>query len=260
MTILEEIVNYKRVFVQRDKLSQSLSELEKSDLFQRDCYSLKDNLLDTNKTGIITEFKKKSPSKGLINGTAKVEEVTQLYEKYGASALSILTDEKYFGGDKQDVINARPHVKIPILRKEFIVDEYQIVEAKSIGADVILLIAACLTPVQTKDFATIAKNLGLSVLLEVHNEQELEHVNEFVDVVGVNNRNLKTFEVSIQTSIDLFEKIPNEFVKISESGISNLQNIKTLKNVGFQGFLIGENFMKTSNPGEAFGEFVKELN
>ncbi len=256
--ILAEIVAHKKSEVRSKKAEVSADELERSSLFSRRCFSLRDSLLDSFKTGIIAEFKRKSPSKGIINDKVSVEDVTASYAQHGASGLSVLTDENYFGGRIEDLVNARQN-QIPILRKDFIVDEYQILEAKSIGADVILLIAACLSPAEVKKFASIANRLGLEVLLEIHNETELEHICDEVDLVGVNNRNLKTFEVSIQTSLDLIYKIPTEKIAISESGISGVETIVTLKAAGFKGFLIGENFMKQPDPTIAFAEFVNDL-
>ena len=182
------------------------------------------------------------------------------YTSAGASALSVLTDHDFFMGHEDDLIAARAVNQIPILRKDFMIDEYQIIEAKALGADIILLIATCLTPAEILSFAKLAKSLGLSTLLEVHNREELDrNLNPYLDVIGVKNRNLKDFSVSIETSLSLSELIPKEFLKISESAISNPETIKLLKSVGFNGFLIGENFMRTANPGEAMAAFVKEM-
>ncbi|MET0244598.1 MAG: indole-3-glycerol-phosphate synthase, partial [Flavitalea sp.] len=202
--------------------------------------------------------KRKSPSKGDINKHADVVEVTGAYTKNGASALSVLTDTQFFGGNANDLIAARVN-QIPIIRKDFIVDEYQIVEARAMGADAILLIAACLSPLEVKQLAEFASLLGLEVLLELHGEEELEHICDKIDLVGINNRNLKTFEVDIARSLAMAAKIPDTRVKIAESGISNVENIKLFKDHGFSGFLIGENFMKQENPGNAFEQFVKLL-
>ena len=220
--------------------------------------SLRQFLLDDSKTGIIAEFKRKSPSKGIINGNADVIKITNTYSTFGASGLSVLTDENFFGGSKDDLIKARIN-NTPILRKDFMIDAYQFYEAKAIGADVILLIAACLSVQQVKEFAALSKELGLEVLLEIHNEEELEHICDDVDFVGVNNRNLKTFEVDINTSLQLFPHIPKDKLAIAESGISNVDTIVTLKQAGFKGFLIGENFMKAANPADVFKAFTKAL-
>jgi indole-3-glycerol phosphate synthase len=214
--------------------------------------------LDDSKTGIIAEFKRKSPSKGIINDKADVIEVTEAYTKNGASCLSVLTDENFFGGTTADLKKARIN-NIPILRKDFIVDEYQVVEARAMGADVILLIAACLTPQRVKELATFAKSLQLEVLLEIHNEEELQHICAETEIVGVNNRDLKTFTVDINRSIQLSKKIPADKIKIAESGIHDIETIITFKNAGFRGFLIGENFMKQADPAKAFADFANQL-
>jgi indole-3-glycerol phosphate synthase len=260
MNILDQIVARKREEVASAKAKTSVKELEQTLYFGRETFSLKDFLLDPSKTGIIAEFKRKSPSKGIINNQVSVEEVTTGYAAAGASALSVLTDHDFFMGHDNDLLAARKVNEIPVLRKDFMVDEYQIIEAKALGADIILLIAACLTPQEILSFAKLAKSLGLSTLLEVHSREELDGtLNPFLDVIGVNNRNLKDFTVSIDTSIALAEIIPTDFLKISESAISNPETIKLLKKVGYNGFLIGENFMKTENPGQAMQDFVKEL-
>jgi len=260
VNILDKIVLRKKEEVAFAKQQISIQDLEKAEHFKRTPYSFKEFLLAEDRTGIIAEFKRRSPSKGLINGVADVAEVTNAYNKAGASALSVLTDVDFFGGKKDDILAARAVNKIPILRKDFMIDEYQILEAKAWGADIILLIAAILTPKQISDMGKFAQNLGLNVLLEVHNQEELERsICNNLDAIGVNNRNLADFTVDIQTSFDLVNKIPNEFLKISESAISNPQTIKELKAVGFNGFLIGENFMKTDNPGEAIAKFVEQI-
>lgn len=258
MNILDTIIAKKRFEVEERKKTISVMQLESAVFFKRPVLSLKKFLLDENKTGIIAEFKRKSPSKGWINANADVQFVTAAYANGGASGLSVLTDNEFFGGSMEDLQKARANA-LPILRKDFMIEEYQLIEAKSIGADVVLLIAANLTTSQVKQLAATAKNLGLEVLLEIHNEEELDHICEQVDIVGVNNRNLKTFEVSIKTSIDLSARIPGDKLKISESGISNVENILELKRHGYKGFLIGENFMKAPDPSAAFTAFVKQL-
>jgi len=258
--ILTKIVDNKRLEVAQAKQNVSVASLEKSEYFSRTCYSLRDFMLDGSRTGIIAEFKRASPSKGTINDQAEVSVVTRQYAEAGASALSVLTDQHFFGGKIRDLIEAREANQIPILRKDFIIDEYQILEAKAIGADIILLIASILTPQQVERFAKLAKTLGLNVLLEVHNLEELEkNIFDDLDAIGVNNRNLDTFTVSVQHSHDLVNLIPDRFLKISESGISDPGTIAELRNAGFNGFLIGENFMKNSDPGLAIQNFVKEL-
>ncbi len=258
--ILNKIVLRKQEEIILAKQQTSVKELENSPAFGRTPHRFKDFLLATDRTGIIAEFKKQSPSKGVINGNADVKEITQAYNAAGASALSVLTDTDFFGGKKEDLIQARSVNEIPILRKDFMIDEYQILEAKAWGADIILLIASILSPQQIMDLGKLAQSLGMNVLLEVHDLTELERsICPHLDAIGVNNRNLGDFTVNIQTSFDLVDKIPNEFLKISESAISHPQTIKELKQAGFQGFLIGENFMKTANPGLAMKEFVGEL-
>ena len=260
MNILNKIVANKIKEVQYAKARTSYTELEESDLFNRECYSFKDFLLDPDRTGIIAEFKRKSPSKGIINNQVSVKEVTNAYAAAGAAALSVLTDSDFFGGKKADLLAARDANTIPVLRKDFIIDEYQIIEAKALGADIILLIAAILTPNEIKKLASLSKNIGLNVLLEIHSLEELERsIDPNLDVIGVNNRNLEDFSMSVETSYQLAPHIPPGFLKISESGISNPETIKHLKIAGFNGFLIGENFMKQQNPGQAMRDFVSAL-
>jgi indole-3-glycerol phosphate synthase len=258
MNILDTIIAHKRVEVAKRKQETSIAELEKGKFFAEETLSLKKFLLDKNKTGIIAEFKRRSPSKGIINDKVTVEEVTRAYAEYGASGISILTDQEFFGGSLDDLLAATIN-EVPLLRKDFMIDEYQLVEAKACGADVILLIAACLSVAEVKQMATTAKSLGLEVLLEIHNNKELEHICEQVDMVGVNNRNLKTFEVSIDISLELINRIPGEKPAIAESGISDVDTIVTLRQAGFKGFLIGENFMKQPSPSIAFADFVNQL-
>lgn len=235
-----------------------MASFEQMPLFGEKRKSLKQSLLAKGSTGIIAEFKRKSPSKGIINANADVESITASYSKY-AAGISVLTDELHFGGTNDDLIIARETVSVPLLRKDFIIDEYQLYEAKAIGADVILLIAACLSKAEAKQLAKKAKELNLEVLLEVHNEEELAHICDDVTMIGVNNRNLKTFEVNINTSLDLINKLPKEKPAIAESGISNINSILSLRNAGFKGFLIGENFMKHADPSVAFIQFVTAL-
>jgi indole-3-glycerol phosphate synthase len=229
-----------------------------ADLFHRSTFSLRQFLSDETKAGIISEFKRKSPSKGIINADADVTEVTAAYNKHGASGLSVLTDSEFFGGSVDDLRKARVN-SIPVLRKDFILDEYQLVEAKAIGADVILLIAACLSPDRVKELASFAKQLQLEVLLEIHHEAELKHICDETELVGINNRNLKTFSVDINRSIELSTKIPVDKIKIAESGIDSPETIRMFREAGFKGFLIGEKFMKEKDPGEAFTQFVQQL-
>jgi len=260
MTILDEINANKRVEVAEKKLLLPLVDLEKKIMTTKNShYSMKKSLLE-KKIGIISEFKRKSPSLGVINDKVDAVTVTSGYIQAGAAGVSVLTDQKYFGGSLEDLEKVSAVLTAPILRKDFMVDEYQIVEAKIYGADIILLIAASISVEESMRFAKFAKSLGLETLLEIHNEIELDHINEYIDIVGVNNRNLKTFEVNIQTSIDLSEKIPTHCLKISESGISTIDNIKVLQSVGYKGFLMGERFMKYEKPHEAFSSFFNSLN
>lgn len=257
MTILDKINANKLIEIEAAKAKVSVAELESSVLFDRKCISLRDAIL--NKSGIIAEFKRQSPSKGIINGVSKPEDVAMAYENAGVSAMSCLTDLNYFGGTFADLKAVRAAVELPVLRKDFMLDEYQLLEAKSIGADIILLIASSLSVAKTNEMAKAAKALGLNVLLEIHEDSELAHINQYCDAVGVNNRNLKTFEVTTDVSKALANKIPNDFIKVSESGISNVEAIQDLKTYGYQGFLIGENFMKTENPGASCAEFINKL-
>jgi indole-3-glycerol phosphate synthase len=259
MNILDKIIADKRIEIAQKKKILTESIITQFDSFEEECASLKFSLLEEDATGIIAEFKKKSPSKGWINKKANVLDVVTDYMCHGATGISILTDEIYFGGLNDDLMEARIIFDGPILRKDFIIDEYQITEAKAIGADVVLLIASCLTKQQVKKFAFKAHELGMEVLLEIHDESELGHISELVDLVGVNNRNLKTLEIDIQTSLRLAKEIPEDKIKISESGISSVDDILLLKQNGFKGFLIGENFMKEKDPGLAFEEFVNAL-
>lgn len=258
MNILDTIIAQKEKELAVRRKERSIQQLEAMPLFERQCLSLTTFLENTDKTGIIAEYKRKSPSKGIINGTATVQEVTAAYTKNGASGISVLTDTDFFGGNLDDLQAARFNTT-PLLRKDFMIDEYQLLEAKAFGADVILLIAACLSVGEVKSLAAAAKKLGLEVLLEIHNDEELGHICDEVDMVGVNNRNLKTFEVSIDTSLGLINKMPREKPAIAESGISEVDTIVTLRQAGFRGFLIGENFMKHADPSVAFADFTNQL-
>ena len=260
MNILDKITADKRKEVDLKKSLISVKQLEESFLFERQTISLTERLKNSA-SGIIAEHKRRSPSKATINQDLNVQDVAKGYENSGVCGMSVLTDGKYFGGSLDDLILARASSNLPLLRKEFIIDQYQIIEAKAYGADVILLIAAILSKEEIKQFSTLAKQLNLDVLLEVHNEEELhKSIMPSIDMLGVNNRNLKTFEVSLDTSKTLSEIIPDDFVKVSESGISTVEAIKDLKQFGYKGFLIGENFMKTDNPGESAKVFIEELN
>lgn len=257
--ILDKIIVDKRKEVALRKQLIPTKQLEQSVLMDRLQNSLA-TTLRKSATGIIAEHKRRSPSKSVINQSISVQDVALDYETAGACGMSVLTDGKYFGGSLDDLVLARASVEMPLLRKEFIIDTYQILEAKAYGADVILLIAAVLNREEIKTLSEFAKSLSLDVLLEVHNLEELEKsIMPTLDMLGVNNRNLKTFEVSTDISKSLSEHIPDDFIKVSESGISSIEAIRDLKNYGYQGFLIGENFMKTKNPGASASQFIKDL-
>lgn len=281
-TILDDILREKRQELVSLKKTYPLAYWENDEMFQRETISLKSRLEGAKHTNaettmdsispaampnqmdsnicIISEFKRRSPSKGAINEKAKVAEVTAGYEKSGATGISVLANEHFFGGSLQDVKEARqnaPHT--PILFKEFVVDEYQLYMAKAAGADVILLIAAALSIEDCLHLAAKAKELHLEVLLELHDETELNHLHPNIDIVGINNRNLKNFEVNIETGIRLSQYLPSDCVKISESGISKAASLIKLHRAGFQGFLMGENFMKEENPAQALQDFIQEV-
>ncbi|TAE72077.1 MAG: indole-3-glycerol phosphate synthase TrpC [Bacteroidetes bacterium] len=266
-TILDKIIAQKKIEIEQKKQIISQSELENSEYFGKPTHSLFEAL--SNKIGIIAEIKRCSPSKNIINNdfpaelgeerTKFVQNLAKGYADASAIGLSILTDKNFFSGDDSDVIDARKVTNIPILRKEFIIDEYQIWEAKAMGADVILLIASCLTISKTKYLAQKATDLGLEVLLEVHTKEEINFIDANTELVGVNNRNLHTFEININNSLKLVEEIPNEVIKISESGLNSLSDLHLLIEVGFRGFLMGESFMKTENPAAALQKITKRI-
>tara|TARA_B100000700_G_scaffold316300_1_gene405611 strand:+ start:1017 stop:1808 length:792 start_codon:yes stop_codon:yes gene_type:complete len=259
MKILDKIVEDKKIEINKLLSNSSISKLENSHLFSRKCISLKESIKNNN-SGIICEFKRRSPSNQNINYISSLSDVVSGYEEAGAAGLSILTNKKYFDGDTQDIIDIRDISNLPILRKEFIISEYQVIEAKSIGSDAILLIASILSKEEIISYSSLAKSIGLEVLLEIHSEDELYKISgDDIDIVGVNNRNLDTLEIDLNNSIELYGKIPSKFVKISESGISGVESILKLKEVGYNGFLIGEKFMKTNNPMESAYDFIKKI-
>lgn len=258
MNILDTIIAHKRIEVANRKQQKTFADLEATENFKLPVKSLAASLLQESSTGIIAEFKRKSPSKGFIKKDADVVAITTAYTQHGAACLSVLTDENFFGGSDDDLIKARVN-NIPILRKDFIVDEYQIVEAKSIGADVVLLIAACLSALEVEKLAKAATALGLEVILELHAEEELGHICDAVNIVGINNRNLKSFEVDIERSLRMAEKIPVGKIKIAESGIDKVSDIQLFRQNGFKGFLIGEYFMRQPDTELAFKNFVQHL-
>lgn len=259
MHILDKIVRAKRQEIELKRSLLPIPQLEKSVLFERPLSSLAQKLSESP-SGIIAEHKRRSPSKPIINTELSVEEVVKGYREAGVCGISILTDGQFFGGSLDDLLLARASVSTPLLRKEFIIDEYQLIEAKAHGADVVLLIAAILKVDEIRSLATLAKSLGLEVLLEVHNQEELnKNLVPDISMIGVNNRNLRSFEVSIETSISLANQIPDDYIKVSESGIDSVEIISKLRPYGFRGFLIGENFMRSTNPGKVAKEFINQL-
>jgi indole-3-glycerol phosphate synthase len=258
MTILDKIVADKRLEVAERQMAVSMEHLKSLATGLPKGLSLK-NALTASSTGIISEFKRKSPSKGFIHPDADVIGIVSAYQAGGCTGVSVLTDQPYFGGTISDFKNARQALDCPLLRKDFMIDPYQVYEAKVLGADVILLIASALTMDEAYDLGELAHELGMEVLLEVHNEAELDYISRFTDLVGVNNRNLSTFVTDVQVSFDLADKIPSQFVKISESGLSDPDTVKKLREAGYQGFLMGENFMKHDDPGAALSSFILAL-
>lgn len=258
-TILDKIVTYKKkeIATRKDLIPTKL--LEQSIYFDTPVVSLVDFLNRSDKEGIIAEFKRQSPSKGAINAYADVEAVSIGYMQAGASAISVLTDTYFFGGKNEDLTTARQYNYAPILNKNFVIDEYQIVEAKSIGADAILLIAECLTKKEINQLSSLAKSIGLEVLLELHTADQLDKIDTPIDLVGVNNRDLKTFEVDIEKSLAIAEKIPSSLTKVAESGIQSPTTVVQLQQSGFKGFLIGEAFMKEARPEEACLRFIQQI-
>jgi indole-3-glycerol phosphate synthase len=257
MNILDKIVGTKKIEIADRKRHTSDQQLMDRPFFTRERFSMSRSIIDGS--GVIAEFKKKSPSKPEINTSASVMQIVPAYANAGASASSILTDVEYFGGCDQDIIDVRAMVEIPILRKEFIIDPYQIIEARSIGADCILLIAEILTKDQVKILAKVAEEYGLEVILEIHTADQIEKFNDYIQTIGVNNRNLKTFVTDIAYSTDIYPQLPQSAVKISESGLHEVVQVNHLIDVGFDGFLIGENFMKTSDPGAACADFISQM-
>lgn len=259
MDILEDIIAYKRKEIIQQKQAFSMELLEELvEEEERPTLSMSQSLRQSP-FGIIAEFKRKSPSKGWIKENGSPEDIPVQYATNGASALSILTDEYFFGGNLKFIKIARPLVQCPILRKDFIIDSYQLYQAKAVGADAILLIAAALTTDECKYLAAKAHELSLEVLLEIHNEKELEYINKDIDMIGINNRNLGTFHTEVENSFRLAEISPKDKLLISESGISQPETIRQLRQAGFKGFLIGEAFMKTPVPGETLQNFIQAL-
>ncbi len=260
MNILEQIVADKRKTVALQKERVPVKELESSESFKRSVISFSAHIRDKSRQGIIAEFKRKSPSRGILNKTAAIETVTAGYARAGASALSVLTESLYFGGSNEDLLQTRSVHQLPVLRKDFIVEEYQVIEARALGADVILLIASVLSAKEIAQLAGLARSLGLEVLLEIHAKEELDVLPPTVNAIGVNNRNLKNFRTELQHSLELYPYLPPELVKVSESGIHTVADALLLKKAGFDGLLIGELFMREPAPELALESFIKELN
>lgn len=257
--ILRTIVEQKHKEVEQLQNEITIEELKQSKNFNRTCYSAKAAIISENCSGIISEFKRQSPKKGPINANADIKSVVQSYEEAKVSVVSVLTDQHFFGAHDTDFEIARENLNIPILRKDFIIHPYQVYQTKAMGADLMLLIAAILTPEEVENMSQLAISLGMEVLLEIHGETELKHINPSVDLVGINNRNLKDFSVDLKHSIELSEQIPDHFVKVAESGIKGIDDINYLKSNGFQAFLIGEYFMKNDQPGESCSELIQNL-
>ncbi len=259
MNILDKILADKRREVNENRELYPVKLLERSIYFNAQPVSLAKYLQRKELCGIIAEFKRKSPSRGIINEFADPSGICLEYMQAGASALSVLTDGKYFGGSKQDLAAARKFNYCPILRKDFIIDEYQVIEARSIGADAILLIAEVLSPGSLKTLSGLAESLGLEVLFEVHEPESLDKLPDGAKIVGINNRNLKNFSVDIEKSLELAERIPPGVIKVAESGISNPETAAMLLKKGFSGLLMGERFMREASPGKACRLFIREL-
>lgn len=259
MDILETIIADKKRELLQAKRKTSTDKLEREPMFRRPTISLRDGLAGSSRGGIIAEFKRKSPSRGIINENADPVIISKGYVQSGATGLSVLTDTGYFGGSREDLVRVREANQHPILRKDFMIDEYQVLEARAWGADVILLIAAVLEKDMVRRLSEVAHSLGLEVLLEIHEESDLEVLTENIDMVGVNNRDLKRMQTDVNTSLRLSEKIPADLIKISESGISDPGTILTLKEYGYMGFLIGEYFMQHSDPANACRELIEGL-
>lgn len=253
--ILTEIIAHKRVEIAIQETAVPRMHLEKMLDNIHPCIRMS-HALRTSSTGIIAEFKRRSPSKGWLHPDADAA-LTAGYEQAGAAALSILTDEKFFGGNLGDIRKARELTRLPILRKDFIISPYQLLQAKLVGADAVLLIAAVLTPAECRELARLAHELKLEVLLEIHDESELEHLNDDIDLLGVNNRHLGTFHTDTIRSFLLAEHLPSHLPWVSESGIAHPETLRQLRKAGYQGFLIGETLMKTPQPHTTLANFIR---
>ncbi len=259
MNILDRIIEYKYIEVAKNKSLRPVKMLEKSNFFNEHPLSLKQSLLSEEMTGIIAEFKRKSPSKGIMNSAVLPEVVCYDYFKAGVSAISVLTDTEFFGGSVSDLIQAKKKVGCPVLRKEFIVDEYQIIEARSSGADAVLLIAEVHEAKKIEQLHKFARSLDLEVLVEVHDEKNIVKIPADAEIIGINSRNLGSFSVDIDHLSEMIRKLPTDVVKVAESGIRSVSDYFNLKKSGFRGFLIGEQFMSTADPGESCRMFISEI-
>lgn len=257
--ILNQIVKDKALYVKHRKALIEESKLIATKSFERSCYSLLEYSEGLNYPWVISEFKRKSPSKPNIDLDAKIEIIVPQYVQAGAAALSVLTDTYYFGGSYDDLIKAREITELPILRKEFIIEAYQVIESKSLGADLILLIAEILTKAQVKELSHLAKECGMEVILELHSADQIDKYNEAIDFIGINNRDLTQFTTNIQTSIHIFSKLPSEVMKISESGIKNIADVQKLFTCGYKGFLIGEYLMSDKGILEGSDGFISQV-
>ena len=259
MKILGKIVDAKRAEVAKVKTNVPVSSLEKSEYFRSPARSLQKSLLSREGFGILAEFKKKSPSKGLINAGALPENVCPAYFEAGASAVSVLTNREFFGGSNEDFLKARKACKGVLLRKEFIIDEYQVIESKSLGADAILLIADILTKRELTGLSTLASSLGMEVLFEIHDEKGIEKLPAEAKLTGINSRNLDNFSIDMDIPARIIRLLPETSVKIAESGIHSPEKLMEFRKLGFSGFLIGEMFMKENDPGDSCRRFTQAL-
>ena len=258
MDILDTIIAYKKKEIEAKKMVFPVTRLEDTVFFKKSMPSFYEALAKPGPS-IIGEFKRKSPSKGVININSEVEDVAKGYEEAGIAAMSILTDMEFFGGEEQDLQNVAGFTSLALLRKDFIVDEYQVIESKSIGASAILLIASVLSRKEVKNFTDLALNLGMDVLFEIHDDKDLSKTYHRIRIVGVNNRNLKTLEVNMDHSSELFAQLPENSLKVAESGFKAHKDVKKLFDSGYDAFLIGENFMRSKNPGKAAAKFIEDL-
>jgi indole-3-glycerol phosphate synthase len=259
MSILEQIVARKIREVEERKVLHPYSELEKNIFFQRQTRSLKTSLIEENSAGIIAEFKRKSPSKGIINGNAIPSEICLKYKKAGASAVSVLTDSEFFGGSLDDLSEVSEHISCPVLRKDFIIDEYQIIEARSAGADAVLLITELHSAERLAQLHDFALSFDLEVLVEVHKEENIPRIPGNAQLIGINSRDLSTFNVNIDQISHLTDILPGNIIKVAESGIRSPEDCLNLKKAGFDAFLIGEYFMDSKDPGKTCETFINTL-